>query len=244
MQIRITKPGTALNVGAEINVDRVVPHGGHFDATEQYVVTVYDLAANVLREHIISSDYAEVVEETAPKEAVVYTENKTSAVNPSKIGKSVHGGHSLLVDPPIHVRAPINNPGELPRNASLNNYQMAAVSTAIYPGKGTALGLAYVALKMNGEAGEFAEQLGKAMRDDAYTDVWRDSATGYNVLEPNALEDERREALIKELGDVLWYISAAASELGVSLDEVAHVNIDKLRDRAARGKLQGSGDNR
>ena len=50
---------------------------------------------------------------------------------------------------------------------TLDAYQAAATKTAIYPGQGTPLGLAYCALKLNGEAGEFAEHVGKAMRDDA-----------------------------------------------------------------------------
>lgn len=49
---------------------------------------------------------------------------------------------------------------------SLDEYQEHALSTAIYPGQHTPLGLMYLALKLNGESGEFAEHLGKAMRDD------------------------------------------------------------------------------
>ena len=52
------------------------------------------------------------------------------------------------------------------------------------------------------------------------------------------------EGLKKELGDVLWYISALASDLGVTLEDVAADNVAKLRSRAERGVLGGSGDNR
>jgi NTP pyrophosphatase (non-canonical NTP hydrolase) len=58
------------------------------------------------------------------------------------------------------------------------------------------------------------------------------------------LTPERRELLIKEVGDVLWYLAAAARELGISLGEIAQGNIDKLAARKAAGKLGGSGDNR
>jgi NTP pyrophosphatase (non-canonical NTP hydrolase) len=57
-----------------------------------------------------------------------------------------------------------------------------------------------------------------------------------------APEDLR--ALALELGDVLWYVSVLAGELGFDLQEVAKMNLQKLRDRRERGVLQGSGDNR
>lgn len=115
-------------------------------------------------------------------------------------------------------------------DGELNEYQDLAVKSAIWPGKGTPLGLAYVALKMNGEAGEFAEHLGKAMRDDD--------------LIASGLTPDRHMLLIKEVGDVLWYLAAACTELGVSLEFAAATNLYKLADRSERGKLQGSGDTR
>lgn len=81
----------------------------------------------------------------------------------------------------------------------------------------------YPALALNGEAGEFAEKVKKA---------WRDN-TPLNVDEA-----------MKELGDVLWYIDAAAKDMGRTLEEVASMNLDKISSRRARGVLGGSGDNR
>jgi NTP pyrophosphatase (non-canonical NTP hydrolase) len=110
---------------------------------------------------------------------------------------------------------------------TMNGYQYLAQRTAVYPGKGSSIGLAYAALGLNGEAGEVAEKVKKLLRD----------ADG-------VLDDVRRAAIKKEIGDVLWYAAAVAAEIGVQLDEVARANVEKLAGRAERGTLQGSGDNR
>ena len=44
-----------------------------------------------------------------------------------------------------------------------------------------------------------------------------------------------REGLIKELGDVAWYLAETATALGIGLDEVLERNIDKLRKRYPEG---------
>lgn len=116
---------------------------------------------------------------------------------------------------------------ELPAPLSLDAYQEGARDTATYPGRGETLGLCYVGLGLTGEAGEFADKVKKILRDDA-----------------GKVSPERREALIGELGDVLWYVASCCDELGVSLDDVAKGNLAKLASRKSRGKLQGSGDNR
>ena len=59
----------------------------------------------------------------------------------------------------------------------------------------------------------------------------------------NMTDDDKKE-IIKELGDVLWYVSSVTHLLGYSLDEVATANLDKLSSRKVRGTLRGSGDNR
>lgn len=43
--------------------------------------------------------------------------------------------------------------------------------------------------------------------------------------------DLKKEELVKELGDVLWYIAETASGLGVPLSEVAKTNLEKLHKR-------------
>lgn len=131
---------------------------------------------------------------------------------------------------------------------ALDQYQNIATKSAIYPGKETPLGLAYVALKMNGEAGEFAEHVGKAMRDDGLiSSLGEPSYDGQfllNTVEYKKIEENRRELLIKEIGDVLWYLSAACNELGIYLSDAALGNLEKLYDRTERDVLRGSGDER
>jgi NTP pyrophosphatase (non-canonical NTP hydrolase) len=55
---------------------------------------------------------------------------------------------------------------------------------------------------------------------------------------------EQIEELKKELGDILWYLSAICSDFGISLQDVAQTNHDKLESRRERNVLNGSGDNR
>lgn len=127
-------------------------------------------------------------------------------------------------------------------SASMNDYEKAAVKSAVYPGQGTPLGLAYCSLKLNGEAGELAEHVGKAMRDDGLIQVDWDNGCALPYFD--ILTFERRNLIIKEAGDCLWYIAAICRELDVPLSFVAAQNLEKLMDRQERNKLQGSGDER
>ncbi len=108
---------------------------------------------------------------------------------------------------------------------NFTDYQTKSRATAKYPVIGHAV--IYPTLGLTNEAGEVAGKIKKIFRD-------KDGAIG----------EAEREALKSELGDVLWYIAQVCTELDISLDEVAEVNIAKLLDRQARGKIQGDGDNR
>lgn len=128
----------------------------------------------------------------------------------------------------------------------LNDYQRLAAATAIYPGQFSNLGLLYITVKMNGEVGEFAEHVGKAMRDDDLlpTGIYPGSDQDVVAFLDQPLTEERRELMIKELGDIIWYWVNACRELKVDPGVVLATNILKLRDRTRRNKLQGSGDER
>ena len=108
---------------------------------------------------------------------------------------------------------------------TFEEYQLEAEKTAIYPRR---YAIIYPALGVTGEAGEIAEKVKKMIRDDH--------------IDPDLLH--------KEVGDVLWYLSALCSDLQevfgnkYTLENAAIGNVAKLKDRASRGKIAGSGDTR
>ena len=57
------------------------------------------------------------------------------------------------------------------------------------------------------------------------------------------LDDASRKEMLKELGDVLWYISALAKYLDKPLGELAVENLEKVLSRKQRGVTLGDGDN-
>jgi len=118
------------------------------------------------------------------------------------------------------------------------NYQQDTGTTAIYPDAGlySTLGVNYTILGLIGEAGEIANKWKKYYRDaPSFANDYVAHDDYYNDL---------RASIISELGDVLWYTSQLARELGVDLGDVAADNIRKLSDRKQRDKLHGSGDDR
>lgn len=107
---------------------------------------------------------------------------------------------------------------------TFNEYQELAKSTAIYP---ETVRLIYPVLGLCGESGEVAEKVKKLFRDSK-----------------GEVTPEFKENLKKELGDVLWYLAAVSSDIGLNLGEVAQANYQKLKDRKERNMIHGSGDNR
>jgi len=103
-----------------------------------------------------------------------------------------------------------------------DDYQVATARTAIYPKEKA---LEYLALGLASEAGEVAGVVKKFLRDDT----------------PKMEFDEK---ILKELGDTMWYLSQLHNELDYLMSVTAAENINKLRSRQDRNKLQGSGDDR
>ena len=108
---------------------------------------------------------------------------------------------------------------------TFEEYQKKSRETAIYPDKDK--NFIYPTLGLVGEAGEIAEKIKKVLRD-----------------KNGVIDEETRKEISKELGDVLWYLSQLATEVELSLEEIAALNISKLQSRKDRGQLHGTGDNR
>tara|TARA_B100000925_G_C21799899_1_gene384157 strand:- start:279 stop:608 length:330 start_codon:yes stop_codon:yes gene_type:complete len=106
-----------------------------------------------------------------------------------------------------------------------DSYQIKARKTAMYPDLGS--NNIYPTLGLVGEAGEVAEKVKKVLRD-----------------KNGNFDIESKEAIKKELGDVLWYLSNLCTEFNFSLNDVAKLNLEKLELRASSGKITGSGDDR
>ncbi len=94
-----------------------------------------------------------------------------------------------------------------------NEYQQLALRT-LAAGLSPRDRLINAALGLNGEAGEFADTVKK------------------HLFHGHPLD---RDALLKELGDVLWYVALACDTLDTSMDEVMAANIEKLRRRYPEG---------
>ena len=86
----------------------------------------------------------------------------------------------------------------------------------------------YVTLGLVGEAGEIANKVKKQIRDHP----------------KDTFNDEFKEDMIGEIGDVMWYVSQLCNELNLDLDGIMEANLDKLMARKQAGTLHGSGDKR
>jgi len=107
---------------------------------------------------------------------------------------------------------------------TFDDYQAAAVRTAVYP---DGIGILYPALGLAGEAGEVANKVKKIFRDDG-----------------GQVTDDRRVQVAKELGGALWYVAAVCTDLNLNMGDVARENAAILASRQQRGTLHGDGDER
>ncbi len=115
----------------------------------------------------------------------------------------------------------------LATDLSFDQYQTMTSATAVFPHHvpDELAGVVYCALGLAGEAGEVAGKVKKLLRDGD--------------------TPEKRRAIVKEIGDSLWYIPQLLIELGqFGMGDCALENIIKLQGRAERGTIKGDGDER
>jgi NTP pyrophosphatase (non-canonical NTP hydrolase) len=108
-----------------------------------------------------------------------------------------------------------------------NEYQNLAARTGYGDDAERNFVLMIYSMGLAGESGEVIEKLKKAMRDRG-----------------GAVDEGEKQLLQKELGDVLWYLSEISRMLGIPLQDIAEMNIEKLASRKERGTLHGAGDTR
>jgi NTP pyrophosphatase (non-canonical NTP hydrolase) len=101
---------------------------------------------------------------------------------------------------------------------TLNEYQQKAATTL----KPQCNCREYLAMGLAGETGEVMDHLKRIIRGDREID----------------------DALVAEMGDVLWYLSQLAAFYHITMGDVAKKNLEKLADRQKRGVIAGSGDKR
>lgn len=103
---------------------------------------------------------------------------------------------------------------------NFEDYQKIIETFAVYPRDTELAALSYLALGLNGEAGEVADEVKKAIRNDS------------------AISEARRAKILEEIGDVLWCITRIAIEFDTPLSEVAKANVDKLEQRRQTNTLK------
>jgi NTP pyrophosphatase (non-canonical NTP hydrolase) len=109
----------------------------------------------------------------------------------------------------------------------MNEFQENAEASAFYMGGNDMDRTVYCALGLAEEAGEVVGKVKKLYRDRG-----------------GVIDDEWRVAIGNELGDALWYLSTLASGVGLTLEDVARMNMEKRSRRREAGTTRGDGDER
>lgn len=123
---------------------------------------------------------------------------------------------------------------------TLNEYQTRAMQTCTESSHNDT----YALFGLMAEVGELADKVAKAKRKGII------SISGDNILPALPTKESPHDfnefvnGFIKELGDVLWFVALLSKLSGLTLEEVAQLNLDKLADRAQRGVIVGEGDDR
>lgn len=122
---------------------------------------------------------------------------------------------------------------------TLQEYGVLAMSTCL----NTSNNDVYALNGLTAEVGEIHDKVAKWVRK-GLVEIQDNNIC---VVAPDVFADDgidpSRE-LLKECGDVLWFVNLLCIRLGSSLEEVAQMNVSKLASRQRRGVIDGNGDNR
>jgi len=187
--------------------------------------------------------YYEVDEEELLEKARAGDEKAIEIILESRRGCEYEDWDYEYVEVPITDGAP--GPSEL---VGFDTYQQAAHSLSCYPSESAAM---YAGLGLTGEVGETVEKLGQ-MLEQVFVALKLAGSAGKvaNQIKKIGRDDggvpseKRRAAILKELGDCLWYLAEVATTMGCNLSSVAHANMVNLFGRKERGTIKGDGDNR
>lgn len=127
-------------------------------------------------------------------------------------------------------------------NLTLNEYQDKAMSTCLPESDN----LFYMLANLVGEVGEFASKAGKHKRKGKLhiTTTQRDEEGKILHTQVWNVSDEERHLMLSEIGDILWQTAGLANVMGVTLEDVAQENLEKLASRQRRNVIDGDGDER
>ena len=170
----------------------------------------------------MSADSASLwrVVDTQPEEVATGRRIVEDVITGDQIAKVAAVGANLQWSKPSDLAEMSINTHQLTVPLTMDTYQQQAKATAVYP---EVKADQYLIAGLAGEVGELASIFAKHWRGDG--DLNHDHAKA-------------------ELGDVLWFVAMLAEQLDTDLSTVAQGNLNKLADRANRGKLKGNGDNR
>ena len=160
------------------------------------------------------------VVDTQPEVVATGRWNVEDVITGDQIAEVAAVGANLQWSKPSDLAEMSINAYQLTVPLTLDAYQEQAKATAVYPYEKADQ---YLIAGLAGEVGELASIFAKHWRGDG--DLNHDHAKA-------------------ELGDVLWFVAMLAEQLDTDLTTIAQGNLDKLADRAVRGKLKGNGDNR
>lgn len=118
---------------------------------------------------------------------------------------------------------------KLIKGYSFNEYQRECRKTDVGTSAQDCIkpGWLYYALGIWGESGELGEKIKKLFRD-----------------KNGVVDFEFKEAVIKEMGDIQWYMARLADWFEIDFESVFIANVKKLQSRKVRNKIHGEGDER